>query len=144
MGHLPHFVLFCPPLRTKQPLPLQKYWSHQISLLKRSHSSTTWCCKFLCVAGLKDRLSNFSRGSANFMSHDGWQNLARSWFLSFKPGSNGFRYLLMMLLFSRCSIWLPLVVSDIFRFVKVIAPSGCLRNRFSFEFFRKWKTTFLR
>ena len=33
------------------------------------------------------------------MSHDGWQNSARSWILSFKPHSNGFRVILMTLFF---------------------------------------------
>ena len=65
------------------------------------------------------------------MSHDGWQNSARSWILSFKPDSNGFRVTLMTLFFfSICPIWLPIVVRDIFTFVKVIAPSGCLRKPF--------------
>ena len=57
------------------------------------------CFKFLCVVGFKHRLSKFSRGSANFMSHDGWQNSAKSWFLSFKPGSNGLWVILMTLFF---------------------------------------------
>ena len=39
-----------------------------------------------------------------------------------------------MALFFNCPIWLPIEVCDIFRFVKVIAPSKCLRNHFSFRF----------
>ena len=58
------------------------------------------CFKFLCVVGLMHRLSHFSRRSAKFMSHDGWHNSARSWILSFKPGSHGFQVIPMALFFS--------------------------------------------
>ena len=41
------------------------------------------CFKFLCVVGLKDRLSNCSRVSANFMSHAGWTKLCKKVDLEF-------------------------------------------------------------
>ena len=63
--------------------------------LPRALTLGTLCFKFLFVVGLKHRLSQFWQESAKFMAHDGWQNSARSWILSFKPGSNGFRVILI-------------------------------------------------
>ena len=35
------------------------------------------CFKFLCIIGLKDKLSNCSQVSVNFMSHAWWTKLSQ-------------------------------------------------------------------
>ena len=59
------------------------------------HSAPCVISSFVSLVCNTD-FQTFHGGSANFMSHDGWQNLARSWILSFKLGSSGFQQLLTL------------------------------------------------
>ena len=81
------------------------------------------CFKFLYVARLTHSLSNCSPGINEFRVTsrvDKTRHEAESW--EFKPDSSGIRYLQVAL----CQIWLPIFSRDIFKFVKVTAPSGSL------------------